>query len=196
MAFDPLSWAIGYSLSKGTTWLLGDVYSKKLPSKLSRVTEKWAKKIPKELYYYPSDFFDYSFREVEDRKSLKILRDKLNSIEIPKEKEWYEALKEHWNFIKHNIKNPQPFFTAKFIEIEDYLIDLSSLITNEIITDNDYFRIQISKKVDDILKKQKRKQSQIPQKQKRKQNLKQRTHRALQDQQRVIKLLKKTCEKR
>jgi len=154
MAFDPLSWAIGFSLSKGTTWLLGEIFSKELPSKLNKVTEEWAEKLPKEIFVYPAAIFDYAIIETEEHESLLRLRQKLNSKLIPEENEWLAALKEQWEFIKGKHSEPQPFFSVDYKDVKNHLAELSKNITIEIVSDNRYFNNEALKRIKQIQNQQ------------------------------------------
>jgi hypothetical protein len=154
MAFDPLSWAIGYTLTKGSTYLIGELFSKELPSKLLKVTQNWAETLPKELYVHPSAIFKYSDSDVERLPSLDKLRAKLSSKQIPEEEEWLKALIEQWQYINVNISEPQPFFQQKLEDIEKHLIDLAKAISIEIISDDRYFNIETLKRIKEIQKEQ------------------------------------------
>jgi hypothetical protein len=95
MAFDPLSWAIGFALTKGFNRLLID---QSLATNLKKAFKQWAKKLPSDAYIYPdSNFAQINPKpDIEKQPSLCALRRILLYNHIPTESQWLDALFEQW----------------------------------------------------------------------------------------------------
>lgn len=153
MAFDILTWIIGYGFTKTTNSLVGKLFSKDLPNKLNKVVDNWAANLAPEFQVYPDAIFFYSKSRKTERPAMNALRNKLNSYSIPDENEWLNLLIEQWNYIKKTVENPQPLFTNEFKSIKPLLEDLAKKITIEIISDSKYFQNETLKRIKSIEKK-------------------------------------------
>ena len=103
--FDPLSWAIGFSLTKGFGYLFDKVFSVDLPSKLNKDVEEWGRELSTQLqfnYEALEILFDsfISADELVKFPKLASLRGKLNKFLIPTAEEWYQAVYERWEYIR------------------------------------------------------------------------------------------------
>src|SRR3972149_5525904 len=111
MMFDPLSWAIGFSLTKGAGYFFDKIFSDVLPSKLRKDVEEWGKELSSQLQfnYEALEILFDSFTSDEELvkfPKLASLRGKLNKFLIPTVEEWYYALYERWEYIR-SINKPE-----------------------------------------------------------------------------------------
>lgn len=127
MAFDPLSWAIGFSLSTGANWLKNKALAKDLAAGLLSEVKDWAGGLPEEAAVVPEALFPGIQLEAgaEDRPALSELRRTLEENKIPTEAQWLDALLEQWRRIRDKDQESQPLFTRPEPEARTHLAELA-----------------------------------------------------------------------
>lgn len=142
MAFDPLSWAVGYILTQGLNKI---VTKKSLPVKLQKRLGQWAKTLPTNSYICPEALFP----DIESnptplqQPALYSLRQTLIAQHIPSESDWLNALIEQWHRIHDNHKDPQPFFQLQESTAKEYLAKLAIEFSNECKQDEQLFHTTV-----------------------------------------------------
>jgi len=92
MAFDPISWAIGFGATQVAKTLL-EHFDGGLRSNLRNVAANWSKSLPVEIYTPPEVVFhDNGSGPARERLQLKLI---LHN-QVPDESFWYDALFEAW----------------------------------------------------------------------------------------------------
>ncbi len=138
MAFDPLSWAIGYALKKGLDQFLTH---KSLSAKLQNQLDQWAKNLPSDSYVNPDALFPdiVSDNDCDKRPALLSLRQTLRNYNIPTESQWQNVLIEQCQWVRDNNEDTQPFFKLQINEANKHLSKLSTALTNECKHDKNLF---------------------------------------------------------
>ena len=140
MAFDPLSWAIGYALKKGLDRLLTH---KSLASNLQKAFKQWAKNLPTDAYIYPDSDFAAIDQNPDPAKqpSLCALRNTLLDNHIPTESQWLDALLEQWRSVpKDNLEEKQRFFGLPEKTARKHLNVLSKSLADECAKYDELFK--------------------------------------------------------
>lgn len=92
MAFDPISWAIGFVATQVGKTLL-EHFNGGLRSKLSNVAANWSKSLPSEIYTPPEVVFhDDGSGPARERLQVRLILQN----QVPDESLWYDALYEAW----------------------------------------------------------------------------------------------------
>ncbi|MGK7895347.1 MAG: hypothetical protein AB4372_17435 [Xenococcus sp. (in: cyanobacteria)] len=149
MAFDPLSWAIGYALKHSGDWLLGKTFNENLPRQLQKVVYQWSINLPENIYVFHEAVFPEVQNHAEIGSALYLLRSTLQKEQIPTISMWFEALRENRRFIAKG-KNPddlQPYFTAEESIVETHIMELAQKIHRVCQQDEKLFRTTIDNKI-------------------------------------------------
>lgn len=157
MNFDPLSWAVGYTLNKGANRIVQKIFSKELSDKLSEDLIVWAKKLPDHFELHPEAMFP-KYNEQYNENDLPKLHE-LHSIlaqeRIPSKDQWNDALKEHFVSIKNRLgTTSQSFFHLELEDVEIYLIELAAQFETTMKKDEDFFRIETISSLKELEQKQ------------------------------------------
>jgi len=157
MAFDPLSWAIGYALKKGLDRLLTH---ESLASNLQKAFRQWAKNLPPEAHIYPDSDFAVIDQNPDPAKqpSLCALRNTLLDNHIPTESQWLDALLEQWRLVPGTVEEPQKFFELPEKTAQKHLAKLAKSLADECKKYDTLFKVstidelrKISSKLDGLL---------------------------------------------
>lgn len=140
MAFDPLSWAIGYTLKKGLDRLLTH---KSLASNLQKTFTQWANNLPPEAHIYPDSDFVVIDPDANPAKqpSLCALRKTILDNHIPTESQWLDALLEQWRLVPGTVEEPQKFFKLPEDTARQHLIRLAKALADECAKYDSLFKI-------------------------------------------------------
>lgn len=128
MPFDPMSWAIGFALTKSVGWVGGAIAKESLESKLEKLVQSWASKLPSELSVEPAALLSaqYADADLATRPALTVLRQKLRRKVVPSAGEWKAGFVEEWAKKKANLGyNAQPFFLAAHAVVDPFLTQLA-----------------------------------------------------------------------
>jgi hypothetical protein len=151
--FDPLSWALGYSLSKAGNWILGKWLSPDLPQRMKQTVADWAKGLPDELYLHPDTVFGDVRDDHQTGPSLLRLRNELRNQHIPSEQTWFDALAENRALLVGECteKELQPFLVAEFNIVKPHLRSLATALHRICKQDEELFRSTTNDRLDQIL---------------------------------------------
>ena len=151
MAFDLLTWAIGFSLSTAGKYIFDKIFSCDLPSKLNKAVEEWSKNLPPEIQFHHEALFDkiISDSELDKFPNLAILRQKLKEKNVPNCQIWFDALYERWKYIRSNpkIEELHPFFAQDIDKVKPHLHVLAKNLETTSKEDRELFQITA---IDDI----------------------------------------------
>jgi hypothetical protein len=156
MAFDPLSWAIGYALKKGLDRFLTH---KSLSAKLQKAFSQWAKHLPPDAHIYPDSDFAVIDSDIDPAKqpSLCALRKIILDNHIPTESQWLNALLEQWRLVPGTVEEPQKFFKLPEDAARQHLTRLAKALADECKQYDTLFKVstidelrKISKKLDGL----------------------------------------------
>jgi hypothetical protein len=115
MAFDPITWALGYGLTKAATWALDK--RKELSAKVRHAVKEWATSLPPELLVDPAAIFSETStkddEELTSSPALKALRHTLSESLVPSTEQWSNAIAERRKQVGGAKSGEvQPFFSA------------------------------------------------------------------------------------
>jgi hypothetical protein len=155
--FDPLSWAIGFSLTKGVGYLFDKVFSVDLPSKLNKDVEEWGRELSTQLQFNYEAFeilFDSFTSDDELVKFPKLasLRGKLNKFLIPTAEEWYQALYERWEYIRtiNKPENLSSFYLLSNDKIKYHLQILADKLNLTCKKDSEFANVTVLRDLDEL----------------------------------------------
>lgn len=143
MSFDPLSWAIGFALTKSVGALSSTLLGESLETKLDDAMRAWARSLP------PEAWLDHSAlaatiipdSELSTRPALAALRSQLRRKVVPSERLWEGALLEHWDERRLALgRDAQPFFLLDREEAAGHLRRLSAAIRDVCISHEPLFK--------------------------------------------------------
>ncbi|MEI6882777.1 MAG: Fic family protein [Bacteroidota bacterium] len=139
MAFDPITWALGFGATQGAKSLIDRLYNEDLRSKLTKAAEKWSDSLPDDIRISPAVLLDLDdngqFRE--ELQLCLFLHNK-----VPDELLWYQALAEVWNMKKDRLGNEAHAFILQDKDLADtYLKDLASRLTLVCMKDRELFSV-------------------------------------------------------
>ena len=105
MSFDPVTWAVGYTASKGATTLLARVFDDGAYAEIQAAASKWSSDLPDEIRTPSEALFDIDPTETAEdstnRRKLKAAIVELHK--VPTEEEWFDALLESWEFKREQL---------------------------------------------------------------------------------------------
>lgn len=140
MPFDPVSWGLGWVLTRATSriWLS----KPSLASGLRAEVALWAKALPTDAWVYPDALFPsiLSDEEAVDRPLLLQLRQVLLANEIPRVEVWDSAFREQWRARRDLGVNAQPFFLLSEQAVIPHLHDLAKRVFNVCCEQDPLFR--------------------------------------------------------
>jgi hypothetical protein len=141
MPFDPLTWALGYSLSKVANGLLGVVFSDDLPRRLAKVAETWAaEQVDVDPALHPEALFSGG---TGDGGSARLeLRATIEAKRVPEAHLWRDALVEHWRVVGTR-PDVTAFFSSDEQDASSRLAILAGRLSAEMGRDADHFRTEI-----------------------------------------------------
>jgi hypothetical protein len=137
MTFDPLSWALGFVLSRTTSKLLDKA---DLTAKLQKEIEAWANELPHDRSVVSAALFPDLCPNPVDRPALAALRQTLESDNVPSETQWLEAFLEQWHTIRSRGGDLQPFFTISEDDAKEHLEALARRVKQLCGQDERLFR--------------------------------------------------------
>lgn len=147
MAFDPLSWAIGFTLQNSMQWLAKKCFSEDLSSRLTEEVTLWAKSLPKEINLAPEALFSNieTMESLSERPALSILCATLKASKIPSAEEWQKALFERCKQVQSSNKpeDTQSFFLQSDLQIWDKLDSLACRLSDVCKKDRELFQSTI-----------------------------------------------------
>ena len=160
-----ISWALGFSLSKGADralveirqWLLYD----DLSIDLQREAKEWGTQLPHDLgadlearsVLGPMFQIERTLEEYGDAQQR--LAAKLQEPAVPSTEEWFNALIERWDEVRHSLSAAEahPFFTQKNELAEEQLRDLAERFHRVCEQSEEHFRKTISDAVQKLEQK-------------------------------------------
>jgi hypothetical protein len=155
MAFDPVSWAVGFVLTNSAKELGKQLFSNDLSAKLQKAVKQWAKSLPSDVAVHP----DALFPRIKDNSekigpALAQLRSVLRDERIPTPHEWTCAFLEHRHDVAANIPRDelQPFFSADEALVEPHVRALSAAITKVCQKDEALHRVESSEKANEMIR--------------------------------------------
>lgn len=156
MPFDPLSWALGFGLSKTATWLLDKNFSPDLQGNLIREASAWSGSLPESLWLDVATLFaPCSESDALPTESRDRLHASLRDERIPSLADWHQALMDQWRMIRarHPAEHAQPFFAATEDVVLPHLSELATRLRRVCQHDEDTFKGNTSQILDELLKR-------------------------------------------
>lgn len=138
------AWLFGYVGTKVADKILKIFRSDQLINDLHSAIESWAEELPSNISLessyalFPSSL---SYNDISDRKSLNVIRSKLNDSIIPDQENWIKALMEQWEFVLNNIDNPQSFFLVEESEALKHITKLSECLGQVCAKHEELFKV-------------------------------------------------------
>ena len=143
MPFDPVSWGLGFVLTRVSSKLLDKAFAGDLRARLEREVENWANELPPDRSVVSAALFpDLSLSTV-DRPALEAIRHTMESDKIPSEEQWLEAFVEQWQVIRSRGGDLQSFFTISVENAREHLADLAKRVKKQCSQDERLFRGEV-----------------------------------------------------
>lgn len=142
MPFDPLTWLLGYGMSRGSNKILDAFAKTGLSSRLLNDFEDWAKGLPSDKYVAAAALFPNLPTQTDPAQHparAQLSRD-FSDRRVPTKEIWLDALVEQWHEVKHSIPEPQPFFNLPEDEARRLLEDLARRLATRCEQDENMFR--------------------------------------------------------
>jgi fido (protein-threonine AMPylation protein) len=131
MPFDPVTWAVGYTASRGASALLGKVFDVGAYGEIRAAATKWSSELPDEIQTPAEALFDIDLAEGEEASPsrTKLKKAILELHTIPTEDEWFAALIESWDFKREQLgAHGNAFFQLERSVAEEHLRKLAQAI--------------------------------------------------------------------
>ncbi len=143
MAFDPISWGLGFGSTKLANSLIEKTYTNNLPRRLMATTSEWAEKLPGELHTAPEAIFDTDeYPEFQGEARTKLQAILYMHTSIPSEEVWYKALLESWYEKKRRLgDSANGFFTQNKNSAQPHIRKLAKALHLECRKDPSLFQI-------------------------------------------------------
>jgi hypothetical protein len=144
MAFDPLTWFIGASLTETGKRLLARIEASQLNDHLRKAISDWCTTLPPDLAPSPTAFFPpiaTSEGPAHTRPALMLVRSRFDESHVPAANEWLGALVEHWQCRCDELgKDAHPFFLQDPGAAKAQLDELALRLENVCKQDDTLFR--------------------------------------------------------
>ncbi|TLS77483.1 Fic family protein [Photobacterium damselae] len=143
MAFDPLTWGLGFGMTKMANTLIERTYPNDLPVRLRGAAKKWADELPIGVQTPIESIFNIQ----EDVEFSGSARSRLQAIlymhtSIPSEDVWFDALIETWYEKKQKLGDEgNAFFTQDKNSSQKYIRKLAKSLYRECQKDSALFQV-------------------------------------------------------
>lgn len=154
MAFDPLTWALGFALTNSVKRLGEKVFGRCLDSDLEGTTVAWIARLGDDKRLSPAALFPTIIEDegLDQRPALRALRQELVAHRIPTVVQWHSALIEQWIWVKDNLgSDVQSFFQIAEDEARADLRDLALSIVKVCGQDQALFRGTVLQQIGELL---------------------------------------------
>lgn len=155
MPFDPLTWAIGFSLSTGGKYIFDQLFSHGLPSKLNDEARVWAEELPVEIRFNYESLFGEIIpdSEIDRFPHLSILRSNLRNKQIPDSETWRNVLTERWEYVRTTLAKEElnAFYSQDQKTAEVHLRQLAKRLELVCKLDSELARVATYDGVQEIL---------------------------------------------
>ncbi len=144
MAFDPLTWFVGASLTETGKRVLAKLEASELNDRLRAAISGWCKTLQADLQPSPTAIFPPvtgSGAIAHTRPALTMIRSRLVASHAPSEEEWLGALAEQWQFRRDELgKQAHAFFRQDPSEAKTQLRELAIRLAHVCRQDDALFR--------------------------------------------------------
>ena len=147
MPFDPLSWALGYVLSKAADKALKRTAQGDLTKELRKDALEWASELPAGLQglnaqIVPRTLFSHlQTSEDEIVPKQKVLADAIREKKIPSQSLWVDALFERWQEVRKTLdETVHPFFQTDPSTVRPLLDNLAKKLEKVCTSNEELFR--------------------------------------------------------
>lgn len=143
MAFDPISWGLGFGSTKLANSLIERTYPSDLPQRLIKEAKKWSEELPPEIYTIPEAIFEFNGTSEFNGEA----RSKLQAVlymhtSIPSENIWHNALLETWAEKKKALgSSANGFFIQDKNNSQKYIRKLAKALYRECKKDPALFQV-------------------------------------------------------
>jgi|GEM_PF-1850872 hypothetical protein len=145
MAFDLITWAIGFSLSKIASNAIDRSNNQSFSNELNKIVEDWANYLPTDIYVNPNSIFPVQNIFVENENySLSVLKEKIISKILPTQSDWFTAILEQWRMIKLKLgDDSQSFYNLSESEASIHIDNLSQQLYQKSKLNTDLFKNKV-----------------------------------------------------
>jgi hypothetical protein len=145
MAFDLITWAIGFSLSKIASNAIDRSNNQSFSNELNKIVEDWANYLPTDIYVNPNSIFPEQNIFVENENySLSVLKEKIISKILPTQSDWFTAILEQWRMIKLKLgDDSQSFYNLSESEASIHIDNLSQQLYQKSKLNTDLFKNKV-----------------------------------------------------
>lgn len=145
MAFDPLNWAIGFTLTRTAGRLLKRAGVETLSARLREAVLKWSRDLPEELSDLCPDAVVNRLFEAQDGQlgpKRLFLAECFDKETVPEENTWFEAIYERRDEVRREFgDDAQRFFRAEPADVESHIRTLAKALHRECIKDETSFKV-------------------------------------------------------
>ncbi len=144
MAFDPLSWAFGFTATRFALNLGDCLFRSDFRTRLHSAAREWSEKLPSSVVTPPESVFtelpgsldDY---ELPARAHLQSVL--INKRRVPSKEEWLDALMENWHRKREVLgSDANVFFQQSEESAREYLADLAEMMFRVCVQDTGLFQ--------------------------------------------------------
>jgi hypothetical protein len=155
MPFDPITWALGFTLNKAGTWAVDQ--RKELRSQLKKAVQDWADELPEHVCVVPDAIFQDPKAKDDDTSNspaLSELRKTIAADQIATSEQWRDAIYERRRFVVSSFPQDQlqSFFRATDEEVRHHVDELSENLHRICQQNEKLFRTSVASRVDQIAK--------------------------------------------
>ena len=157
MAFDPITWFLGFAFSRTATKGIERFTSKTLERELDNAMNKWSKKLPKEIRFtYMSLFDNKRLQDEQAPPSVTELAKLISEGKIPRKEDWQKALLYLWRFNKETLGDEaNTFFLLEEEKALTHITDLAEDLERVCIDNEKLFQSMVIYQIDEVLSQQK-----------------------------------------
>jgi len=154
MAFDPFSWAIGFTLTRAAGRLLKKSEARAFADSLRKAVLKWSRGLPQELSDLHPDavvhrLFDADSDQLGPKRRQ--LRERFQQEIPPTEDDWFEAIGERREEVRTDVgDDAQMFFKRKSTVVEPHIRELARLLHQVCVKNEAFFKVGMYRMVTEL----------------------------------------------
>ena len=144
---------IGWSCGKLADSVLKHLASdKKLSKEVDKAIADWAKSLSKDRYVEPKALFPEvdPTAAIKERPEYCALQANLVQNEMPEKQTWHSVFMESWQWVRHNVEEPQPFFLLDASEASKDMERLAEATYDVCVQYEPTFKKAVITKLDDL----------------------------------------------
>ena len=166
MAFDPLSWAIGFTLTRAAGRLLKKSEAKAFADSLRKAVLKWSRGLPQELSDLHPDavvkrLFEADCEQLGPKRQH--LQECFEGEIIPEEDVWFEAISERREEVYSEVgDDAQRFFKVDPAVAESHIRTLAEALHRECVKNDEFFKVTLFAMIKELVERDRQREAPLP----------------------------------